>query len=313
MNYTLTALFSFCCFFLAKGAFAETGTNKTSTETPTAVATLPELCKDWMSKLPKSADKAAVDSMAAICAKVQVLDGCTSVDGIPLFHYDKASVKPSSAKKVLVFSLIHGDETHAGTVAKLWMENLEKIDPRNNWRVVPILNPDGFLLKTRTNAHQVDINRNFPTKDWEELATSVWKTTTKSNPRRFPGAKSASEPETLCALKHIQDFKPDFVVSIHTPLKVLDFDGPHVKFPEYDYLPWKSLGHFPGSLGRYMWFERQTPVLTMELKEALPKQMNTFLKLQDVIGTLVDFEKNKIPKGKEGKSVSFAPSTISSQ
>jgi protein MpaA len=77
---------------------------------------------------------------------------------------------------------------------------------------------------------------------------------------------------------------------VHTPLKVLDFDGPKVNFPKYDYLPWKSLGHFPGSLGRYMWFERQTPVLTTELKEDLPASLAPLEKLQDVIGTLVKLE-----------------------
>ena len=95
-------------------------------------------------------------------------------------------------------------------------------------------------------------------------------------------------------LKQIDTFKPDFVVSIHTPLNVLDYDGPKVNPPSYDYLPWKSLGHFPGSLGRYLWFERRTPVLTTELKPSLPKNERPFEKLQDVIGTLMQMEqKNK--------------------
>jgi hypothetical protein len=223
------------------------------------------------------------------CEKIKTDDACVSVDGRPIFHYEKFASN-ADAKKILVFSLIHGDETPAGAVGRYWMERLESFDPRNSWRVVPVLNPDGVQKKTRTNANNIDLNRNFPTKDWDELAKTYWKKQTSANPRRFPGDAAGSEPEVKCALKHIEDFKPDFIVSIHTPLKVLDFDGPKVTFPKYDYLPWKSLGHFPGSLGRYMWFERQTPVLTTELKEDLPATLSPLEKLQDVIGTLVKIE-----------------------
>ena len=97
-------------------------------------------------------------------------------------------------------------------------------------------------------------------------------------------------------------FKPDFVVSVHMPLKVLDFDGPKVSPPKFDYLPWRSLGSYPGSLGRYMWLERRTPVLTMELKENLPPNLQPFEKLQDIIGTLVMLETGKV-KHPPGKSV----------
>lgn len=224
------------------------------------------------------------------CAKVVQDAECTSVEGVPIYHYEKLSSE-TKAKRVLVVSLIHGDEKPAGSVGRYWMERLEGIDPRNSWRVVPVLNPDGLKLKTRTNANRIDLNRNFPTKDWDELAVKLWKSQLKSNPRRFPGKEAGSEPEVRCALKHIEDFKPDFIVSIHTPLKVLDFDGPHVmKPPKFDYLPWKSLGHYPGSLGRYMWFERNTPVLTTELEDRLPRDYKPFEKLQDIIGTLVQIE-----------------------
>ena len=173
--------------------------------------------------------------------------------------------------------------------AVIGWSGLQEIDPRNSWRVVPVLNPDGLKMKTRTNANSIDLNRNFPTHDWTELAQTYWKKSTSSNPRRFPGKEGGSEPETKCAMKQIEDFKPDFIVSVHTPLKVLDFDGPKVSPPpKFDYLPWKSLGHMPGSLGRYMWFERQTPVLTMELKDTLPPNLAPFEQLQDIIGTLVE-------------------------
>ena len=247
---------------------------------------LAKSCVDQLSQFPGKFDSQLV---AKACSKTDVLPECQSVEGKPIFHFERAT-KDVRGKRILVLSLIHGDEVPAGSVGRYWMERLAEIEPRNAWRVVPILNPDGLKYKTRTNANKIDLNRNFPTKDWNDLAVMFWKKSNAASPRRFPGEQAGSEPEVKCALKHIEQFQPDFVVSVHTPLKVLDFDGPKINTPHFDYLPWKSLGHYPGSLGRYMWFERRTPVLTMELKDSLPQTNSPFERLQDIIGTLVMLE-----------------------
>ncbi|HPI39196.1 MAG TPA: DUF2817 domain-containing protein [Pseudobdellovibrionaceae bacterium] len=244
---------------------------------------LSEQCQKDLSQFAGKYDKNLIESA---CKKVIQLETCQSSLGVPIYHYDKKG-KESDAKKILVFSLIHGDEIPAGSLGRFWMQRLEEIDSRNQWRIVPILNPDGLKNKTRTNARKVDLNRNFPTRDWQEKALIEWKQKMGGVPRRFPGDTAASEPETQCALAQIQDYKPDFVVSIHTPLTVLDFDGPKLNPPKFESLPWKSLGHFPGSLGRYLWFERETPVLTMELTSQLPKNLSSYENLQDIIGGLV--------------------------
>lgn len=231
------------------------------------------------------------ENLKKVCAKVQVLDGCISNNGTSIVHFEKSGYDKAK-KRILVFSLIHGDETGAGLLVRYWLERLNEIDPRNDWRIVPVLNPDGYKAKTRTNANNVDLNRNFPTQDWDTLATVNWKKMTSSNPRRFPGTVAGGEPEVKCAMKHIEEYKPEFVVSIHTPLGVLDFDGPRVKPPSFSYLPWKSLGNFPGSLGRFMWAERRVPVLTAELKPTMPSTFGTFDKLQDVLGELAKYELN---------------------
>lgn len=224
-----------------------------------------------------------------VCVTAQVLEGCQSVKGFPIIHYDRNG-HDKAKKRILVFSLIHGDETGAGSLVRYWMERLSEIEPRNDWRVVPVLNPDGFVAKTRVNANRVDLNRNFPTEDWNTQAEKFWKDRTSSNPRRFPGSVAGGEPEVQCAMKHVTDYKPDFVVSIHTPLGVLDFDGPKVKPPPFDYLPWKSLGHYTGSLGRFLWAERNIPTLTTELRSSLPGSFQKFDELQDVLGQLAKYE-----------------------
>jgi len=222
-----------------------------------------------------------------VCMQAEVRESCHSSDGEPIFHRDYKS-KRADAKKILVLSLIHGDEKQAGELGRFWLERLSKLDARNSWRIIPIANPDGVNKNTRTNAKGVDLNRNFPTVDWSKEAVKYWEKYAQKSPRRYPGTGPGSERETQCYLEHFEDYKPDFVVSIHTPLNVLDFDGPKLKIkPKFEYLPWKSLGTFPGSLGKYLWVERATPVLTTELKNSLPKLSGSFEQLQDLIGTLV--------------------------
>lgn len=221
-----------------------------------------------------------------VCSKVsEPKQLCKSNENRSIFHYDKISSK-KNPKKILVFATFHGDEPEGPVVASNWIQRLEDLDSRNSWRILPVMNPDGALRKTRMNANGVDLNRNFPTNDWNQLANKYWQQRAKSNPRRFPGPSGGSEPETQCAIEHIQDFHPDFIISLHTPYGILDFDGPRLDFPNFAHLRWFRLGTFPGSLGRYMWKDRQVPVLTVELKANdkildIPEKMDS---LQDLVG-----------------------------
>lgn len=213
------------------------------------------------------------------CERLSRLPGCASGEGRPIHHVDSIGSR-ANGKRILVLGMIHGDEPLAGEMALEWAERLKTIEHRNTWRVVPMLNPDGLKRKTRMNAQGVDLNRNFPTKDWHSEAVQYWKKSGKEDPRRFPGDSAASEAETKCAIMQIKDFRPDFIVSVHTPYRVLDFDGPKMSFPPYRDLPWRALGNFPGSLGRFMWKDNQIPVLTIELGTT----MVDAAKLQDIVG-----------------------------
>ena len=270
-------------FFVSFSAWAADSTDQNLSSDNTEIA---KICEQ---NLNSYKSYVGVSKLSVVCKQVRQAKKCQSVAGVPIYHYDKKG-QNEKAKNILVISLIHGDESHAGAVGRYWMERIHDIEVRNNWRIIPVANPDGVVKKTRSNANGVDLNRNFPTQDWDKEATKYWKEKAQGSLRKFPGEKSASEPEVNCLIEHIKDFKPEFVISVHTPLNVLDFDGPKVKSPNYDYLPWKRLGNFPGSLGRYMWVEQNTPVLTVELKNILPVQKALFDQLQDVIGELVQKE-----------------------
>lgn len=240
-------------------------------------APLKDACRQIVKEVSRTKQ---VSSLMPFCEFPKQLSNCQSEEGRPIFHSESIS-QDSRGKRILVLGLIHGDEPLAGELPLAWSERLKDLkNPRNSWRIVPLLNPDGLMRKTRNNANGVDLNRNFPTKDWEQSALDYWKKSARSDKRRFPGNSAASEEETKCVISHIRDFHPDFIVSVHTPYRVLDFDGPKMRFPKYSQLPWKALGNYPGSLGRYMWKDANVPVLTIELGV----QMVDAEELQDLIG-----------------------------
>ncbi len=288
----LTSLASSNGFAVANSADANkqtpTSAVDVATSEPTAEATAQPsaekaYCIAQLQQLPGPTDKKQV---AAACEAVAHYDNCLSVEKSPIIHYERAG-SDKKGKRILAISLIHGDELPAGSVTRAWMARLQSIEPRNTWRVLPIVNPDGLKAKTRYNNNKVDLNRNFPSKDWEVGALKYWESVTKKDPRRYPGLSAASEPETQCLVRHIAEFKPDFIISIHTPLGVLDFDGPAVHNPGFKPLPWVGLGNYVGSLGRYMWVDNKTPVLTIELKgnKGLGR-LEEFDHLQDISGTV---------------------------
>ncbi|MFK8138470.1 MAG: M14 family zinc carboxypeptidase [Bdellovibrionales bacterium] len=240
-------------------------------------------CIDQLGRLPNPLTN---QETFKFCRKLKTKPECKSALGKPIFHYNKESSRDRHIK-VLVFAVTHGDEPASGSLARDWIMRLENLDPRSRWRIIPVLNPDGLASNTRTNANGVDVNRNYPTVDWYENAQSYWRKRGKSSPRRFPGNAAGSEPETKCSITHMEEFKPDFIISLHTPYGVLDFDGPKVDYPANRLLPWRRLGHMPGSLGRYMWRDKKVPVLTVELKGNSPLDITKDIEdLQDVIGTL---------------------------
>lgn len=213
-----------------------------------------------------------------------------SVKGQPLVHKEFTPPPQKRPKaRVLAIGGVHGDEYSAISIGYLWMktmlDNPQAIE--HHWLFLPLANPDSLFFNPaqRQNANGVDLNRNFPTPDWETSAHHFWQTYYQSNPRRYPGDGPASEPETQWQVAVIQAFQPDAIISIHAPYGLLDYDGPEFARPDkVGHLKLQQLGTFPGSLGRYAGEYLGIPVLTIELEAAgrLPNEKEVLQIWQDM-------------------------------
>lgn len=160
---------------------------------------------------------------------------------------------------VLVIGVVHGDEPQGEELIKKYMNEF----PESKLMFVPCLNPDGRDLGTRVNSNGVDINRNFPTNNWE-----------LSEKDNYYGGKSpASEIETKFLVDILKKYNIKSILTLHTPYKVVNYDGPAQKLAEdiskiINYPVEESIGYpTPGSFGTYVGVERNIPIITLEMDE----------------------------------------------
>ncbi|MFT6436903.1 MAG: hypothetical protein ACJAVI_004977 [Candidatus Azotimanducaceae bacterium] len=238
------------------------GVSQTNSKEQHALAI--KLCQEIGSKL----GSVSIDD----CLQQQLIHSELTIQGRSLAYREYpplAGREPLG--KVLVIGGIHGDEFSSVSVLFKWMNILnEHHSGLFHWRFVPALNPDGLLRKKsqRQNHNGVDLNRNFPTTDWEEHALTHWRNKTHKNPRRNPGETPASEPEVKWLVQQISIFKPDIIISIHAPYHLVDYDGPPTAPNKLGSLYLRDLGVFPGSLGNYAGIDLNVPIVTVELKSA---------------------------------------------
>lgn len=236
------------------------------------------------------------------CEQQQLKDsGYHSNLGYPLAFAQFPPVEGKEPRgRILLLGGIHGDEYASVSVLFKWMATLKKHHSGLfNWQVIPLANPDGLLRKRsqRQNGRDVDLNRNFPTPDWEEKALVYWEKHTYKNARRFPGHTAASEIETQWLMQMIEEFQPDAIISVHAPHKLIDFDGPHQPPLQLGKLQLRPLGTYPGSLGNYGGTHLSVPVLTVELPFAgiMPSKDEISTMWRDLVKWLI----REVPKQKK--------------
>lgn len=169
--------------------------------------------------------------------------------------------------RVLVIGGIHGDEREAHPSISRLVERLGAGQAAGaaTWRVVRDLNPDGSALARRPNSNQVDLNRNFPSRNYVR--------------RERHGPRPLSEPETNALYNLVMSERPSLIVVFHSSGygPFVNYDGPGGEaarafadgasrtdarwrlVPEMSYAT-------PGSLGSYFGVDEGIPVLTIEFE-----------------------------------------------
>lgn len=226
---------------------------------------------------------------ATICLSLLILGGCASdstpgtqpsaaliPDAIPLGDGPAtASVKGRPIRAVtvrtgyprlLIIGGIHGDEREGGQ----WIDELAArlsaslpTGANPGVRIILDLNPDGTASNTRTNTRGIDLNRNFPSRNFTSSANQ--------------GKQAASEPESRALITELDAYKPDAVIVLHSARSgpFVNYDGPAtalaaafataaaVKDPRWRIVA--QMGYpTPGSLGSFVGIDRGIPILTIE-------------------------------------------------
>jgi len=169
----------------------------------------------------------------------------------------------NAAQYNYILGAVHGDEIEGAYLTDQlfhWLKSTDEVDLPVI--VVPIVNIDGFKLKTRVNANGVDLNRNLPSKQWTPKAREE---------KYFPGTAPLSEPENKYLVSLFEKYPPKFILSFHSWYPVINYNGAckelaeflasYNKYPiEADFLTHPT----PGSLGEYGPQVLGSPVLTFE-------------------------------------------------
>ena len=165
---------------------------------------------------------------------------------------------------VIVIGCFHGDEPQG----KFLIEEYLKTKPDTNLLFIPCLNEYGFEHNVRTNKNGVDLNRNFPTKNW----------TLSDKDNYYGGSSPASEEETSFIIDIIKKNKPKLILTLHAPYKIVNYDGPAKEISEKiseitGYPVEESIGYpTPGSFGTWAGIERNIPTVTLELDEEINQE-----------------------------------------
>lgn len=186
-----------------------------------------------------------------------------SVDGTPL----RLEVFGNGPDHVFIFGGIHGHEPTSAALAAQLADDLRARPELWDGRTIGVLaraNPDGLARRTRGNRNGVDLNRNFPARNWR-----------LSDARRPRGGSSpASEPETQALIKAVELLRPARVVAIHSIPRgkhCNNFDGPAESLAQamtrHNGYPAKpNIGYpTPGSFGNWAGVDQGIPTITLEL------------------------------------------------
>jgi hypothetical protein len=204
-------------------------------------------------------------TFAADCWKKTALGSPIRLEASrPLGELARAGERP-----IAIIGGVHGDEPEGvelATRAVAWLraQDPEKIAP---WVAIPVLNVDGFARGQRVNGRGVDLNRNYPARDWSAAC---------EKPRYNPGASAGSEPETQAVAEIVRALRPRLLIHCHSWDPCIVFTGEPGRadaerlarscgYEAKDHIGYPT----PGSLSSFGWRDCAIPVICIEERDGL--------------------------------------------
>lgn len=170
--------------------------------------------------------------------------------------------------RVYLIGSIHGDEREGRSALEDIRRELARSTGGTTVRLVTDMNPDGSVAGTRANGAGVDLNRNWPAKNFRAA--------------KGRGGEPLSEPEAAAVHADVVRFDPHMVIVLHSARggPFVNFDGPDAarQLAESFAAGARSAGDSrwrvvedmgyptPGSMGSYFGVDRGVPILTVELR-----------------------------------------------
>jgi len=173
-----------------------------------------------MSNWGKEKQVQFIDRKKRADIKVQPINYGMSALGGPLHAYLPGKWE---GKRTLIMAGIHGEEPET---SNLLSYALRSIKPSYlSCAVIICANPDGMARGTRGNAHNVDLNRNFPSLNWRKgITTTRWEMHLLQDTELKSGMAPASETETKSLINFINQHKIKQIVSLHAPMGCIDYE-----------------------------------------------------------------------------------------